>query len=71
MKVLIYVNYQGQEYCWDDLTEEQKQEFREKLNKQTADQLGFIWEHCKLNNQLKVRSERGIRHTVSSFHSPI
>lgn len=41
MKVLIYVNYQGKEYCWDDLTEEQKQEFRKKLNKQTADALGY------------------------------
>ena len=41
MKVLIYVNYQGQEYCWDDLTEEQKQEFRTQLNKQTAKKLGY------------------------------
>ncbi len=41
MKVLIYVNYQGQEYCWDDLTDEQKKEIRKKLNKQTADQLGY------------------------------
>ena len=37
MKVLIYVSYQGKEYCWNDLTEEQKQEFRAKLNEQTAD----------------------------------
>ena len=41
MRVLIYVSYQGHEYCWDDLTEEQKQEFREKLNKQTAVALGY------------------------------
>lgn len=41
MKVRIYVDYQGVEYCWDDLTEKQKQEFKEKLNEQTAKQLGF------------------------------
>lgn len=41
MEVLIYVNFQGKEYCWNDLTEEQKQKFREKLNEQTANQLGF------------------------------
>ena len=41
MKVLIYVSYQVKEYCWNDLTEEQKQEFRAKLNVQTADQLGY------------------------------
>ncbi len=41
MEVLIYVNYQGKEYCWDDLTEEQKEKLREKLNKQTAEQLGL------------------------------
>lgn len=41
MKVQIYVSYQGQEYCWDDLTEEQKAEFRDKLNKQTAATLGY------------------------------
>ena len=34
MDVLIYVNYQGKEYCWD--------EFTEKLNKQTANQLGYV-----------------------------
>lgn len=41
MKILIYVGYQGKEYSWDELTEEQKQEFRTQLNKQTATQLGY------------------------------
>lgn len=41
MNVVIYVNYQGKEYRWDDLTKNQKNEFTEKLNKQTADQLGY------------------------------
>lgn len=41
MKVLIYVDYQGKEYCWDNLTEEQKEKLREELNKQTAEQLGL------------------------------
>ena len=41
MKVLIYINSQGQDYCWDDLSESEKQQFREKLNKQTAEKLGY------------------------------
>lgn len=41
MKVLIYINYQGKEYFWDDLLEKQKKEFRTKLNNQTANVLGY------------------------------
>ena len=42
MDVLIYVNYQGKEYCWDDLSKSQQKEFTEKLNQQTANQLGYV-----------------------------
>lgn len=42
MKVVIYVNHKGQTYNWDDLTKSQQKEFTEKLNQQTADQLGYV-----------------------------
>ena len=42
MDVLIYVSYQGKEYCWDDLSKSQQKEFTEKLNQQTANQLGYV-----------------------------
>ena len=41
MKVIIYVNYKGQRYNWDELREEKQKEFTEKLNKQTANALGY------------------------------
>lgn len=41
MNVLIFVNYQGNQYEWDNLTDEEKKEMTEKLNQQTADQLGY------------------------------
>lgn len=41
MKVLIYISSHGREYCWDELTEEEKQQFRSELNKQTAKNLGY------------------------------
>ena len=47
MKVLIFVNYQGNQYEWDNLTNEEKKEMTEKLNQQTADQLGYEKEIIK------------------------
>ena len=41
MKVIIYVNHKGQRYTWDELTEEKRKEFTAKLNKQTANALGY------------------------------
>ena len=32
MKVLIFVNYQGNQYEWDNLTEQEKKKMTEKLN---------------------------------------
>lgn len=42
MKVVSVVIYQGKEYLWDELPEEKKKEFTKKLNKQTADRLGYV-----------------------------
>ncbi len=47
MNVLIFVNYQGNQYEWDNLTDEEKKEMTEKLNQQTADQLGYEKEIIK------------------------
>ena len=47
MNVLIFVNYQGNQYEWDNLTNEEKKEMTEKLNQQTADQLGYEKEIIK------------------------
>ncbi len=47
MKVLIFVNYQGNQYEWDNLTNEEKKEMTKKLNQQTADQLGYEKEIIK------------------------
>ena len=41
MKVVVFVNYQGKQYQWDNLTNEEKKKMTEKLNRQTADQLGY------------------------------
>ena len=41
MKVIIYVNHKGQRYNWDELTKEKQREFTAKLNKQTANALGY------------------------------
>ena len=42
MKVVSVVIYQGKEYLWNELPEEKKKEFTKKLNKQTADRLGYV-----------------------------
>ncbi len=47
MKVLIFVNYQENQYEWDNLTEQEKKKMTEKLNQQTADQLGYEKEIIK------------------------
>jgi hypothetical protein len=47
LKVLIFVNYQGNQYEWDNLTDEEKKKMTEKLNQQTADQLGYEKEIIK------------------------
>ena len=47
MNVLIFVNYQGNQYEWDNLTEQEKKEMTKKLNQQTADQLGYEKEIIK------------------------
>lgn len=41
MNVLIFINYQDKEYSWNELTKEQQKEIKNKLNKQTADKLGY------------------------------
>lgn len=41
MKVLIFISYQDREYIWEELTKKQKEDFRQKLNKQTADKLCY------------------------------
>lgn len=47
LNVLIFVNYQGNQYEWDNLTEQEKKKMTEKLNQQTADQLGYEKEIIK------------------------
>ena len=47
MKVLIFVNYQENQYEWDNLTEQEKKKMTKKLNQQTADQLGYEKEIIK------------------------
>ena len=41
MKVLIFISYQDKKYNWDELTKEQQKKIKNKLNKQTADRLGY------------------------------
>ena len=47
MNVLIFVNYQGNQYEWDNLTVQENKEMTKKLNQQTADQLGYEKEIIK------------------------
>lgn len=58
MKVLIYINYNGTEYCWDELTKEQQEQFKEKLNSQTAAALGYVKSAWKEENSDRSRKER-------------
>lgn len=41
MKVIVYVNYQGENLCWNDISGEKQKEIAEKLNEQTAKHLGY------------------------------
>ena len=63
MDVLIYVNYQGKEYCWDDLSKSQQKEFTEKLNQQTANQLGYV----KSNQEEKMIKADGAKRKLSNM----
>lgn len=59
MKVLIFVNYQGNQYEWDNLTEQEKKKMTEKLNQQTADQLGYEKEIIKIDRRTRKKNARG------------
>lgn len=41
MKVIVYVNYLGNTYNWDELNPDEKKEISEKLNDQMAKRLGY------------------------------
>lgn len=59
MKVLIFVNYQGNQYEWDNLTEQEKKKMTEKLNQQTADQLGYEKEIIKIDRRTRKKNACG------------
>ena len=41
MTVLVTIGCSDKIYCWEDLSQEQKVKITKKLNKQTADALGY------------------------------
>ena len=74
MNVLIFVNYQGNQYEWDNLTEQEKKKMTEKLNQQTADQLGYEKEIIKIDRRTRKRMPAevevptSIRKIILQFH---
>lgn len=42
MKVYVLIHSGGKEFNWDELSDDKKEEFRKRLNEQTAEALGYV-----------------------------